>query len=167
MHYAPRRPSKDAYSKRKTRSRNNAPRTSIDQSDQTVGAYLQAKYAGAYSEAWMAGQLRCPEDIAAQLARYWLPQKPPHLIEQALRVFAKALDLDSQTLFALVNHESPMCEPDIARNVPASLEAPLPLATLLSRADTKADSAEDVPIVKRRQPTIIWRKTRKCPRHGP
>jgi hypothetical protein len=181
MRYAPLRSRKNSPSAPASRP-GSRPRPAVsDPMGQTVGDRLKAKAGPEYGSAWLARALDCSPDTAVELDGYWLPQGPPHLLEQTIGVFAKALDLDAQRLLSLIlsppapqraapppataaprspaprEHRSAETEPSVARrrSDPAAA-APAP-----RQAEISIGSADGVRVIKQQQPTIVYRKTRK------
>lgn len=179
MHYAFRRQSKMSRADALTHS-NPMPRHALsDPSEQTIGESLRANVGSAYSEAWLANALACSPAAAAELATYWIPLESPHLLKQAVGVFANALDLDAQRLLALLWYESspqrisaPAFRPESPAqhggSTPRGPVVTTPVSAPPQRMPQKArgieisiGSNEGVRVVKQRQPTIVYRKSRK------
>ena len=184
MHYALIRPRKgsspDSASRSGPRPRQSAP----VKTEQTVGDRLRAKAGPGFTPAWLAQELGCSVDTATELAGYWIPQGPPHLLEQTLNVFANALELDAQRLHELLRgaagpapYSAPVSAPralaprdstprDSAPRRPAVAGA-APRISIKPAAPAQAEisigSAEGVRVVRQRQPTIVYRKVRKVP----
>jgi hypothetical protein len=181
MRYAPLRSRKNPASA--PPGRTAAPRSRPAASDpmgQTVGDRLRAKAGAEYGSAWLARALGCSPDTAVELDGYWLPQGPPHLLEQTIGVFAKALDLDAQRLLALIlsasqqpRHAAPAeapaaprkpapRQPRTAEAAPAAPhQASAPAARAPKQSEISIGSAEGVRVIKQQQPTIVYRKSRK------
>jgi hypothetical protein len=148
--------------------------------EQTVADRVRSQAGGEYSAAWLARALGCSPDTAAELEGYWIPQGPPHLLEQTVGVFAKTLDLDAQRLLQLVNSagsaprsSAPSAprrfesqrpapqRPMAPRPQQAEPAAPAASASAPRTAEISIGSAEGVRVVKQQQPTIVYRKTRR------
>jgi hypothetical protein len=74
----------------------------------SIGEQLGAHFGEAYSIDWLAERLECSPAAAAEVAGYWLPLDPPHLRQQAMMVFAKALRLDIDNLHRLLEEVAPI-----------------------------------------------------------
>jgi len=181
MRYAPLRPRKDSTSTPGHRSHPRSRPAAPERMEQTVGDRLRVGAGAEYGAAWLARALDCSPETAAELDGYWIPQGPPHLLEQTVGVFAKVLELDGQRLLNLIHSASALprsvsARPSTAapRNLaprqPRTAEAasagprrqaaapPAPAARL---AEISIGSAEGVRVVKQQQPTIVYRKSRK------
>jgi len=181
MRYAPLRPRKDSTSTPGHRSHPRSRPAAPERMEQTVGDRLRAVAGSEYGAAWLAGALGCSPEAAAELDGYWIPQGPPHLLEQTVGVFSKVLELDAQRLLGLINSASlaprSMSAPSAAapRSIPprkpraagaTSSAGPHrqdpPVSAPTARlSEISIGSAEGVRVVKQQQPTIVYRKSRK------
>lgn len=183
MHYALIRPRKGSASDSSSRSSQRPRQTAPVKTEQTVAERLNAKAGGSFSAEWLAQELGCPVGAAAELAGYWIPQGPPHLLEQTLNVFANALDLNATRLQDLLRGvpvsygaapQAPRAPRSAAPHAASHHAAPRkpaagprlsagPRPDEPAQAEISIGSSEGVRVVKQRQPTIVYRKTRKVP----
>jgi hypothetical protein len=148
--------------------------------ERTVGERLRARIGAEYDQMWLAQALGCKPEAAAELDGYWIPQGPPHLLEQTLGVFAKVLELDAQRLINLINSvnsaprsapaasaAAPAARRSVAPSRPKAAEAPstaprrATVAPAPAHAEISIGSADGIRVVKQQQPTIVFRKTRR------
>jgi hypothetical protein len=124
----------------------------------TVGEQLRLRLGENFDSAFVAGQLGCSEEAAESLQEFWLPLGPRPLREQTLLVFARTLNLDFETLRALLG-----CDADVPardRGVAAPARRPDDAAWPAPdrREPQHAGFAESAGPTTRRAPTVIWRK---------
>lgn len=163
MHYALRRA-------RQPSAATHGPAAPSSGSPESLSKQLQARRKD-YTTAWLAEQLRCPEDTAAALAECWLPAGPPHMRLQQLNAQAAWFGVDARRLGELLD-AAPASSPaatvrvevrparSVARpqTAPASPATPAPAL----KREMHLGSAEGVRVVQQRQPTIVYRKPRRA-----